>query len=145
MPGERDLKALLQSMKPKLKDGIFVFCTFPRDAGIPSHLDPILLFREEEGLTFVVRIEDAQKANLPFEFPSRMITLMVHSSLNAVGFMAAITSCLGKAGISVNPVSAFYHDHLFVPMDRADEVISLLENLATHGPVRAGWAATRAK
>jgi hypothetical protein len=50
--------------------------------------------------------------------------LTVHSSLEAVGFLAAITARLAETGISVNVVSAFYHDHLFVPHDRADEALA---------------------
>jgi hypothetical protein len=44
--------------------------------------------------------------------------------------MAAITTCLAKENISVNPVSAFYHDHLFVPEDRADDAMRLLRGLS---------------
>ena len=32
--------------------------------------------------------------------------------------------------MGVNPVSAYFHDHLFVPADRADEAVALLEQLA---------------
>jgi uncharacterized protein len=56
--------------------------------------------------------------------------LTVHSSLNAVGFLAAVTTQLAEAGISLNAVSAFYHDHLFVPHDRADEALALLQNMS---------------
>ncbi|WP_353843164.1 ACT domain-containing protein, partial [Mesorhizobium sp.] len=42
----------------------------------------------------------------------------------------AITARLAAAGMGVNPVSAFYHDHLFVPADRAEEAMELLEKLA---------------
>jgi hypothetical protein len=56
-----------------------------------------------------------------------MITLRVYSSLNAVGFLAAVTSRLAAHGVSVQPVSAFYHDYLFVPADRALEAIQILE------------------
>ena len=44
-------------------------------------------------------------------FASRLITLTVRSSLEAVGLLAAITARLADAGISVNAVSAFHHDH----------------------------------
>jgi uncharacterized protein len=55
--------------------------------------------------------------------------LTVHSSLEAVGFLAAITARLAETGISVNAVSAFYHDHLFVPHDRADEALARLQEM----------------
>ncbi|RWD18536.1 ACT domain-containing protein, partial [Mesorhizobium sp.] len=48
----------------------------------------------------------------------------------AVGFLAAITTRLAGAGMGVNPVSAFYHDHLFVPADRAEEAMAMLMELA---------------
>ena len=44
-----------------------------------------------------------------------MITLDVHSSLESVGFLAAVSARLAAAGIPCNAVSAFHHDHLFVP------------------------------
>jgi hypothetical protein len=60
-----------------------------------------------------------------------MITLEVHSSLEAVGFLAAVTRRLAEARIGANPVSAFFHDHLFVPADRAEEAVTILEQLAS--------------
>jgi uncharacterized protein len=59
--------------------------------------------------------------------------LKVHSSLHAVGLLAAITERLSEAGISVNAVSAFHHDHLFVPHDRAVEAVELLATLGSTG------------
>ena len=53
-----------------------------------------------------------------------MITLSVHSSLDAVGFLAAITNKLAAAAISFNPVSAYYHDHLFIPANRAEQAMN---------------------
>jgi hypothetical protein len=57
-----------------------------------------------------------------------MITLTVHSDLAAIGFLAAITRKLADGGISVNPVSAFYHDHLFVPWEKRDATMAILES-----------------
>jgi hypothetical protein len=53
----------------------------------------------------------------------------VRSSLAAVGFLAAVTRALAGAGISANPVSGFHHDHLFVPWDRREEALAVLEAL----------------
>ncbi len=130
MSGERDLTILLGSMKPEMQEGVFVFCTLPQGREIPANLKPVHIFQEREGTTFVVRREQAEAAGLPYQFASRLITLTVHSSLEAVGFLAAITAPLAKAGISVNAVSAFYHDHLFVRVERADEAQRLLQRLA---------------
>ena len=133
MAGERDLAALLRNMKPEMRDGIFVFCTIAGDKKIPATLTPLLTFREPEGTTLVIPQEEAERIGLPHQFASRLITLTVHSSLDAVGFLAAITARLAAAGISVNAVSAFYHDHLFVPEHRAEEALGLLQNIATPG------------
>jgi hypothetical protein len=78
----------------------------------------------------VVLREDAEATGLRCAFPSRLITLTVHSALDAVGFLAAITARLAAAGISVNAVSAFHHDHLFVPAERADEAMAILQAIS---------------
>lgn len=63
-------------------------------------------------------------------FASRLITLTVHSALDAVGFLAAVTARLAETGISVNAVSAFHHDHLFVPADRAEDAMAVLREIS---------------
>ncbi|RXT44970.1 ACT domain-containing protein [Bradyrhizobium betae] len=130
MAGERNLEALLKDMKPELRPGIFVFCTVPTDESIPATLNPLLTFREQEGMTLVVLREEVEAAGLRYAFSSRLITLTIHSALDAVGFLAAVTACLAEAGISLNAVSAFHHDHLFVPVDRADEAMAVLREMS---------------
>ena len=130
MTGEHDLDALLRTMKPELLDGTFVFCTLVPSATIPATVSPLLTFREREGTTLVILREQAEAAGLSYAFPARLITLTVHSALDAVGFLAAITARLAEAGISVNAVSAFHHDHLFVPADRADAAMAVLQEMS---------------
>jgi uncharacterized protein len=132
--GERNLEALLKDMKPELRDGVFVFCTIANETEIPATIGPLLVFREREGTTLVVRREEAEAAGLHHQFASRLITLTVHSSLDAVGFLAAVTARLAEAGISVNAVSAFYHDHLFVPDHRVEEAFGLLQGMSAPAP-----------
>ncbi|MBL8577156.1 MAG: ACT domain-containing protein [Mesorhizobium sp.] len=129
MPGETNLQKLLGSMSPELLPDVFVFVTLPQEAAIPDGVAPLMTFREREGLTLIVRESEARAFELPFAFPSRMITLNVHSSLEAVGFLAVITTRLAAAGMGVNPISAYFHDHLFVPSERADEAMQLLLRL----------------
>lgn len=59
-----------------------------------------------------------------------MITLDVHSSLEAVGFMAIISKALADEGIGCNPVSGFFHDHCFVPVERGDDAVRVLKGFA---------------
>jgi hypothetical protein len=130
VPGEIDLAILLRDIKPEMHEGIFVFCTIAQGADIPAAIHPLLTFREQEGTTLVLRREEAQSAGLSYQFASRLITLTIHSSLDAVGFLAAVTAHLAEAGIAVNAVSAFHHDHLFVPEERADETLRLLQKMS---------------
>jgi hypothetical protein len=55
-----------------------------------------------------------------------MITLSIHSDLEAVGFLAAITTALAAIDIPVNAVSAYYHDHTFVPYEHHDDALECL-------------------
>jgi uncharacterized protein len=129
MTGETDLKTLLRTMRPVLAEGVHVFVTLPPDA-VPGDLTPRMRFDEDEGTTLILLRSQAEAHGLPCHFPCRMITLRVHSSLAAVGFIARIATALAAAGMGVNPVSGFYHDHLFVPEDRADEAMQILRRLA---------------
>jgi hypothetical protein len=109
--------------------GVFVFATLPSGSAVPANLNPVMVFREREGDTLLLE-EEATAAGLRSTFRSRMITLNIHSSLDAVGFLAVITTRLAAAGMGVNPVSAYFHDHLFVPADRADDAMAMLQTLA---------------
>ncbi|PBC06924.1 ribonuclease H family protein [Mesorhizobium sp. WSM3859] len=117
-------------MTPQLHPEVHVFATLPPGALLPEGVEPIMRFIEREGTTLIVAESQAKAAGLAGTFRCRMITLDVHSSLEAVGFLAAITTRLAAAGMGVNPVSAFYHDHLFVPAERAEEALNLLRDLA---------------
>jgi len=130
MTGEKELTRLLREMKPTLRDGEFVFCSVPGTLREVLHLAPEACFWEAEGLSLILRREAAETEGLPFAGIFRLITLGVHSSLKAVGFLAKITATLAAEGIGVNPVAAYYHDHLFVPADRARDAMTVLRKLA---------------
>ena len=131
MSGETNLDILLKSMQPVLHDDIYVFHSSQINFTDALRFDPILIFKEEEGTALILKKETADAEKLDYQYPAKMITLNVHSSLEAVGFLAAITRKLADAWISVNPVSAHYHDHLFIPTDRAQDAMMILENFTT--------------
>jgi hypothetical protein len=133
MPGETDLATLLTSMTPVKQEGEYVFCTVQIPMAQCIAFNPIGLFQEAEGLTLILPRPSADAHRLPYGTIFSMITLSVHSSLDAVGFLAAVTQALAREGISVNPVSAYYHDHLFVSAAKADAVLDCLHVLAQFG------------
>ena len=73
----------------------------------------------------------ADGEGLEYSFVARMIKIGVHSSLDAIGLIAAIAGKLAAAGISVNPVSAYFHDYLFVPAENAHEAMAALAELSS--------------
>ncbi|MEV6950524.1 ACT domain-containing protein [Streptomyces sp. NPDC051183] len=132
MSGESDLRKLLSGMRPELNDGLYVFCTVPGTA-VPAGLDGITSVAtvlEPEGLTLVLRQEDADAAGLAYEYTAGWITLRIHSALDAVGLTAAFATELGAHGLSCNVIAGYHHDHLFVAADRAAEAVAVLEALA---------------
>lgn len=129
MGGETDLDKLISGLSSELVDGLYVFVTLP-DRRLPEGLEPRLLFQEAEGTTLILRKEEAEAHQLAYEFPSRMITLNIHSALEAVGFMARIATELAKHDMGVNPVSGYFHDHLFVPDGREQDALRILDKLA---------------
>ena len=129
MSGQSDLDQLLRSMAPVVHPDVFVFCSFPGGV-LPEGLKPICTFQEAEGLTAILPRAQAQAAGLEFQFESALITLSVHSSLAAVGFLARVCAALAALGIPCNAVSGFYHDHLFVPTQRLDEATAALKRLS---------------
>jgi hypothetical protein len=58
-----------------------------------------------------------------------MITLNVHSSLEAIGFLAAIAAPLAAEGIGVNLISGYFHDHLLVQPKDSERTIAVLRQL----------------
>ncbi|TVY38848.1 hypothetical protein LOCC1_G005682 [Lachnellula occidentalis] len=129
-PGETSLKSLLSTLMTRLDPETFVFITIPPTQTYPSTLLTHMLFKEAEGLTIITTKVSAEAHNLTYIFPCRMISLDVHSSLEAVGFMAAITKKLTERGIGCNPVSGYFHDHLFVPVGREEETLEVLSRMA---------------
>jgi hypothetical protein len=129
LAGETQLSALLSSMSPELHPGEYVFTSTP-DAAVPAGAAPVVTVAEEEGLTMVLRKQDADRLGLGYDYVAGWITLRVHSALEAVGLTAAVSAALAREGVSCNVVAGFYHDHLFVPHDSAAQAVRLLEDLA---------------
>ncbi len=132
MAGEEDLSKLIRSMNPSLEDGTFAFYHIPADSAYPVQLltenKVQMLFREKEGWTAILPTDHTGGESIQRTFTCKKITLNVHSSLDALGFLAAITTRLAaKLSIGVNPVSGYFHDHLFVAIGKEEAVMEALK------------------
>jgi uncharacterized protein len=117
---ETDLQRLLAGLAPARPRAIR---TQAAHAPVPGDVD--MYFREDEGITVIVETDETAGEPL-----WARITLRIHSSLEAVGMLAAIARTLAARGIPCNAVSAYYHDHLYVPWARRDEAIRALGELS---------------
>lgn len=119
-----DAREMVAGMTPELKSGQYVFCAAgDRDWTL---LRPLAMFREAEGVSLILERGAAEAAGFAIAAPMALITLNVYSALDGVGLTAAVSGALAKVGIACNMVAALHHDHVFVPIERADEALAIL-------------------
>ncbi len=135
MSGETQLSVLLSSMEPKLQTGRWVFATIAQDK-LANILEKIPasdiqgLYKEAEGCSLILNEEQADSLNIESSEAFAAISLSIHSSLEAVGLTAAISTALAKEGISANVVAAFFHDHIYVPVEKAGTAMECLNRFS---------------
>ena len=129
-----DLAVLLASLQPELHPGAWAWCALPTGAPL-GDVAAVASVQEAEGLTVVVAQDDALARGWNVVFLSAWITLRVHSDLASVGMTAAFARVLGDAGIACNVIAGAYHDHLFVPTDRAADAMAALHALQARSAI----------
>lgn len=128
MTGDKDLRALLATMRPALREGEFVYVLWPHGKALAGGMAAAV--REAEGLTVVLPRAEADRLGLSYDFVGAWITLEMHSSLEAVGLTAAVSTALTAAKISCNVLAGFHHDHLMVPVADTERALEVLHELA---------------
>jgi len=124
-PGETDLDKMLATLRVERRPGVFTYAAVRAPA--PELLAAAHgVVTEDDLTTLVLPVEAAERAGLPVELEMAWLSLTVQSSLEAVGLTAAFSATLGKAGIPCNVLAGFHHDHILVPVDRAQQAIDVL-------------------
>lgn len=131
MAGETDLDRMLATLGVERRLGTVTYVTGEWPALAAAALATVV---EREGRTSVVPVAAAVAAGAPVGFVGVWLTLTVWSSLEAVGLTAAVSSALADAGIACNVIAGYHHDHLIVPVERADEAVSVLCGLGRVEP-----------
>jgi len=127
MSGETDLDQVIASLRPERRAGEYVFVSLPD----PAQVDALAVVHEAEGVTYIVPRGTADERGWPYDFIAAWITLRVHTSLAAIGVTATVTSALADDGISCNMLAGYFHDHVLVPADRADDALETLRRLSS--------------
>ncbi len=119
------------NLAPSLAPERYVFCSLPKaQYGDYAQTRPLACITEVEGLTLVLEQAQADQEGLAYSGTFRCISLGLHSSLEAVGLTAMISSELAQHGISINLIAGYHHDHLLVPSAQADHALQRLQILS---------------
>lgn len=125
-PVVRDTAAMIACMQPALQDGAWVFRSFDNAAvAAPFLARARAVYHEAEGISLILP-DDGSDA-----MAMACITLEVHSALDGIGLTAAVATALTEAAIPCNMVAAFHHDHVFVPLAKAEDAMTALLALST--------------
>jgi hypothetical protein len=131
--GETDLERLLATLTVSRRSDEYVVIPFPATAvergslAVGDGIDAVMV--ENEAVTVVATGAAAAANNWPQDRHWAWLTIDVHSSLEAVGLTAALANALTALDIPCNVIAAYYHDHLLVPVDRADEATAGIDAL----------------
>lgn len=116
-------------MAAEFVPGRFV-CGTAVDPQLARDVEAVATVRETEGLSLVTTQQQADRVGLTYDFVAGWITLRVHPALEAVGLTAAVSTAFASAGISCNVIAGYYHDHLLVPIEKAERALLVLQKLA---------------
>ena len=127
--GETDLAKMLANLEPVLSTQRYVFHLGEQVLDGLDPRAPWATICEEEGTTYILSTDQADRIGLAYRDQWARITLRIHSSLHAIGLTATVSSVLATNGISANMVAGYFHDHLFVPVEHAMRALGLLKEL----------------
>ena len=129
MSGEKDLVKLIRDLQPKLNTGNYVFVSVS-NLDVINRKITLFEFKEAEGVTVVMEQYMADELQLEYHYVASWITLMVNSSLDAVGLTAIFSKALADHQISCNVVAGYYHDHIFVDIKDTNIAMEVLMQLS---------------
>tara|TARA_B100000214_G_scaffold63798_1_gene42005 strand:- start:11255 stop:11656 length:402 start_codon:yes stop_codon:yes gene_type:complete len=130
MSAKKDLQDILKAINPSLVDEFFIFMTSKEPINnLVNSLNPIAMFIENEGSTLVITKEIADRNSIHYDAVFKCISLGVHSSLESSGLIAIISGELSKQDIPANVFAGYFHDHIFVPSNKAEKALEIISSI----------------
>ncbi|MBN1217863.1 MAG: ACT domain-containing protein [Anaerolineae bacterium] len=119
-PGEFVLIGLEPDQRPRLEADL---------AHISGNFFQYLV--EPDVLTLLLNTRDWSQLSAHYpaakvEGPLRIFTFSIAMEWDVVGFLAAVTGVLARAGIPLGAVCGYYRDHLFISVDQAHRAETIL-------------------
>ncbi|MGE0878482.1 MAG: ACT domain-containing protein [Acidimicrobiia bacterium] len=111
-------------MRVERRLGVFLYVS--RARGEAPLAGAVATVDEGDSVTYIVA---ADGAPADATFPWAWLTVSAETALQAVGITAAFSAALAAHGIAANVLAGFHHDHVLVPVERADEAIVVLSRL----------------
>lgn len=125
VPGETDLAKMLATLRVERRPGVFTYVAVRVPTpGLLAAAQAMVV--EGEFTTLVLPVDAARRAGLDVEIEMAWLSLTVQSSLEAVGLTAAFAKTLGDESIPCNVLAGYHHDHILVPVERAQDAIDAL-------------------
>ena len=121
-----DLDELLAQLSVRRRPGRWCMVS---DVTVPFGMAVAATIVEDEGTTSVLSVTDAERLGARPEFVAAWLTVEVRSALDAVGLTAALATALAAENIACNVLAGYHHDHLLVPVEKADRAVAVLEAL----------------
>lgn len=115
------------SLDPTRRPGEFVFATLDE---LPADVHAFATVLEDEGRSVVLERAAADALGIEYDFVAAWITLGVASALDELGLTARFAGALAERGIACNVIAGRHHDHVLVPIARADETLEVLRSLS---------------
>lgn len=130
MSEESSLQKILQQLNPALTSKTYVFVALTNQSLLKVlGYDPVAFYKEAEGITLILRKEEADNNMLHYDKELCRIVFNAPHHFECTGFNAIISSALAKAGIGTTPIKTIYKRSILVDKEDAHTALEILQAL----------------
>lgn len=130
MSDKTSLQEVLQTLDPVLSPKSYVYVGIADQSLLKVFgYDPFAFYRDAEGITLILRKEDADNNLLKYDGVFCKISFNVEFSSECAGLTAILSSALAKAGIGIKPIHTAFKGHVLVKQEDAHTALEILTAL----------------